>query len=92
MAQVLEDRSSPGALADDLVEQLLYGDHPYAHPLDGDEDSLEAIGRIDVLAFAAEHLHPAATTLLVAGGICWSSWSATPPACGPSWKRSVRSR
>jgi zinc protease len=69
LAQVIEDRAHPDAVADDVIEKLLYGSHPYAHPLNGREESLAAISRDDVAGFAAAQLRPATTTLIVVGDV-----------------------
>ncbi len=45
----------------------LYGKHPYGQPTDGDETSLAAIKRDDVMKFYKDYYTPANTILAVAG-------------------------
>ncbi len=45
----------------------LYGSHPYARPTGGDEDSLAAIKRDDVLKFYQDYYTPSNTILAVVG-------------------------
>jgi len=42
---------SPGALANVAFFEALYGDHPYAHPVDGFTDSVKPLARDDVTSF-----------------------------------------
>ncbi len=42
---------NPGAVAQRVLWQALYGEHPYASPPDGSEESLQAIERDDLVAF-----------------------------------------
>jgi zinc protease len=45
----------------------LFGDHPYARPVGGDERSLAAIQRKDVTAFYQQHYGPETTLIAVVG-------------------------
>ncbi|TRX73609.1 M16 family metallopeptidase [Pseudomonas mangiferae] len=47
-------KKNPGKLAGDALFARLYGDHPYAHPSDGDEKSVPAIGVERLRAFHAK--------------------------------------
>lgn len=47
-------KKNPGKLAGDALFAALYGDHPYAHPSDGDEKSVPAIGVERLRAFHAK--------------------------------------
>lgn len=42
---------SPGAIANKAFYKALYGDHPYASPVLGTEDSLKALSRNEVVAY-----------------------------------------
>lgn len=46
-----KDMQSPGAIADKAFYRELYGSHPYAHDSLGDETSLKAIARADLLEY-----------------------------------------
>ncbi len=41
----------PGAQADLAFYRALYGDHPYAHPPEGEKATVTALGRDDLIAF-----------------------------------------
>ncbi len=49
------EKQSPAALADKAFMQALYGDHPYAAPENGTEDSIAAITTAQLKAFAAQY-------------------------------------
>ncbi|HKX26767.1 MAG TPA: pitrilysin family protein [Blastocatellia bacterium] len=51
----------------DYFESYLYGSHPYGHPTAGDEKSLAAITRDDIVKFYQTYYTPANTILAVAG-------------------------
>lgn len=44
-------QQSPGDLASDNFFAAVYGDHPYAHPNEGTEQSVKSLTREDVIAF-----------------------------------------
>lgn len=48
-------------------DAYLFGKHPYARPVDGDERSLASIRRIDALQFYNAHYGPQSTTITIAG-------------------------
>lgn len=48
-------QQDPGAIAERLFWEALYGDHPYGHPPLGTLESLAAIGRDELRAFHREH-------------------------------------
>ena len=61
------ERSQPAAIANRILDGLLFGDHPYAkHPT---VLSVKAIGRGDLVAFQKTRLRPAGALLVVAGDI-----------------------
>lgn len=58
---------SPSSLARLVATRVAYGDSPYAHPLAGTPQSLDALTRDDVVAFHCRHYVPS-NALLVIGG------------------------
>ncbi|HZS48050.1 MAG TPA: pitrilysin family protein [Blastocatellia bacterium] len=50
-------------------DAFLYGDHPYARPVDGTETSIANITRDDILKFYESYYSPSNTILAVAGDI-----------------------
>ena len=62
-------QQSPGAIAGDAFALALYGTHPYAHPGEGDADSLARITRADVVAFHARHYTAANAVIAIVGDL-----------------------
>ena len=61
------ERSEPGSLAARVLDQMVFGEHPYAkHPTPG---SVTSFVRSDLLAFQKSRLKPAGALLVVAGDI-----------------------
>ncbi|HSR62527.1 MAG TPA: pitrilysin family protein [Gammaproteobacteria bacterium] len=48
-------QQSPGDLARDAFYSALYGDHPYAWPNEGTEETVQALTRKDVIAFHQQY-------------------------------------
>jgi predicted Zn-dependent peptidase len=70
LAELLQLRTEPRGLADELFAQFLYEQTSrYARPDGGDEESVKAIGRADVRSFFETRYVPGATTLVVVGDI-----------------------
>ena len=57
----------PQAVIGRYFDAALFGAHPYGRPVGGDERSLAAIRRSDVVRFWEQHYGPASTTIAVAG-------------------------
>jgi predicted Zn-dependent peptidase len=62
-----QEKDEPGAVIGKYYRAFLYGAHPYARPVDGDENSLARLKREDVARFYARHYDPAAVTIVAAG-------------------------
>ena len=61
------ERSQPGAVAGRILDQRLFGSHPYArYPTPG---SVSSISRSDLVAFQKARLRPAGALLVVTGDI-----------------------
>lgn len=69
-AELLQLRAEPRGLADELFSRFLYDPKSrYSHPEGGDETSVDAIDRDNVLAFYESRYLPGATTVIVVGDI-----------------------
>ncbi|HEY8447852.1 MAG TPA: pitrilysin family protein [Thermomicrobiales bacterium] len=67
---VREQDNDTRAVADRLLRELLYPEgHPYRHRVIGDEASLTAIGRNDLIAFHRDHYGPRVSTVAIVGGL-----------------------
>jgi len=62
-------KESAGALASIAFYKALYGDHPYATPTSGDEDSVKEISRDDVAAFYKKYYVAKNATVVIVGAI-----------------------
>ncbi|GAA0272206.1 pitrilysin family protein [Alteraurantiacibacter aestuarii] len=61
--------SDPGSLAGMAVRPLIYGDAPYGNVTSGIPASLAALTREDLAAHRTQYWHPAASQVVVSGGI-----------------------
>jgi predicted Zn-dependent peptidase len=73
---IRSSKDEPQAVINLYFRHFLYGDTPYGRPSGGDENSLKAIGREDVLAFYRTHYTPANAILAVAGDFDSASMEA----------------
>ncbi len=72
LARIQKEKAQPRTLALRILPPLLYGkDHPYGIILtgSGDEASIQALKREDLLAFHQQWIRPDKATILVAGDI-----------------------
>jgi zinc protease len=70
LAELLQLRAEPRGLADEMFSRFLYEPASrYARPDGGDEASVSAITRSDVVAFHQRRFAPGGTTLIAAGDI-----------------------
>ena len=91
LAMLGQERAQPTTLAARLMPTLLYGlDHPYGRPLLGDEASIKALTRADLVAWHAAWFTPANATIVVTGDTTlakalpaleasFGSWRGAPP-------------
>ncbi|MCS3903303.1 zinc protease [Methylohalomonas lacus] len=62
-------KQKPGSVASDAFYAALYGDHPYAHPTSGTEDSIKALTPADLRAFHEKHYTASNATIAVVGAL-----------------------
>jgi len=62
-------RNDPGTVADQALGPFLLGQSPLAHPIEGWEKSVQALGREDVVGFHARHVRPDNALLAVVGDV-----------------------
>jgi zinc protease len=67
LADILARRAQPPAIADERFLRAVYGRGPYAWTLSGDEETVGAIAREDILAFHQRHIATAPWTLIAVG-------------------------
>src|SRR5690606_36327947 len=72
LSGIAQEKTRPGSLAMRLLPPLLYGrEHPYGIPFtgSGDESSIAALQREDLVDFHRDWVRPDNATLLVVGDI-----------------------
>jgi zinc protease len=70
LAALRQQRDSPEAIASLVFQKTLYGgNHPYGHPLSGDEASLQSLSADDVRGFYQSYLRPNNSALIVVGDV-----------------------
>ncbi len=92
LAELLEQRTEPRGLADDMFARFVYAEAArYGTPAGGSERSVAAITREQIVAFHAARFAPTSTTLIIAGDVDadaalrmvathFGDWSGTPRA------------
>ena len=69
-SELLQQRAEPRGLADEMFSRFLYSaDSRYGEPEGGNERSIMAITRNDIVAFHRDWYRPDGTTLIIAGDI-----------------------
>ena len=69
IAEIQATKEQPSAIASREFMRLLGGQHAYAHPVDGSEESVGSMTREKVLAFYKAHYVPAGAILAVVGDV-----------------------
>src|SRR5262249_4050495 len=87
LAQVKQQRDNANAVANVVYSSILYGkDHPYGHPLNGDENSLTGMKEADVQKFYETYYRPNNATLIVVGDVTPASVLPKLEKAFASWK------
>jgi len=68
-AEIMGIRENPYYFTTGLFIEELAGDHPYAHPVEGDEKSIGALTRDDLVAFHGDFYSPQGAILAVVGDV-----------------------
>lgn len=66
---ITRKKESPTAVAAQALNQLIYGSHPYARPLEGTLDSIANISRNDLANFAAQQFAQSNLKISVVGDV-----------------------
>jgi zinc protease len=67
LAEILRRSQDPGALADDRLAREIYRGTAYAHPLVGEEESIERLTRDELRSFYESHYGLAGSALIAVG-------------------------
>jgi zinc protease len=66
---IIQQKEEPGIVASKAFKQAVFGDHPYGRPVEGTEESLDAITRRNIIDFHREYYVPNNAILSVVGDI-----------------------
>ena len=70
VAELMQQRAEPRGLADEMFSRFLYGPSSrYSEPEGGNEASVNALGRDDVVSFHKRQYRPGTTILVIAGDV-----------------------
>ncbi len=69
LGTLMQRRSNPAIVANQVFSKVLYGEHPYGRPLTGDEASIKKISRDDIVNFYNANYKPNTSTLIVVGDV-----------------------
>jgi zinc protease len=69
LAGLEQELQSPHAIASRALAALLFPDHPYGKPANGDPDTVKAIRRDDLVAWAAHHMGRDTLVVSVVGDV-----------------------
>jgi zinc protease len=87
LAELLQLRTEPRGLADELFTRFLYArDSRYSHPEGGSEESVAAISRADVEEFYRARYRPGSVTLIIAGDVTTDEAAALASDTLGAWK------
>jgi zinc protease len=93
IAELLQLRAEPRGLADELFSRFVYSPSSrYARPEGGDERSVDAIDREQIVSFYESRYLPGATTVIVAGDISSESAEALARRALGSWAQGAPKR
>jgi len=86
LIQFQQRRASPTAVAGVVYDKVLYGDQPYGHQLTGDEKTVKAMTREDLVNFYNSYYRPNNGTLIVVGDVDTASIKSKLEKAFSGWK------
>ena len=69
LTKIRRDAASPGSIANKAIRKAVFGDHPYAHPTEGEEATLAEIAQQDVISFYQRHYVLENAVLAIVGAL-----------------------
>ena len=86
LVSFLQRRSSPTAVAGVVYDKVLYGNQPYGRQLSGDEKTVKAMTRDDLVKFYNSYYRPNNSTLIVVGDVETAAVKAKLEKAFENWK------
>ncbi len=68
-SSIRQQKEEPGVVASKAFRKAVFGEHPYGRPVEGTEESLDAITRGDIIGFYKEYYAPNNSIMSVVGDI-----------------------
>ncbi|MBI3988754.1 MAG: insulinase family protein, partial [candidate division NC10 bacterium] len=87
LAAIRKKQEEPGVVAEEALDTLVFGDHPYGRPVEGAEESLPRITRTDLQTFHATSYRPERTIVAVVGDVGVEEIVAKFKARFGAWRR-----
>jgi zinc protease len=69
LGQFIQQKANPGFISNVVYSKILYGDQPYGRQLGGNEKSIRAMTRDDLVKFYEAYYRPNNATLIVVGDV-----------------------
>ncbi len=87
ITSILREKDNKATIAGRHFSEMLYGEHPYAHPPIGTTKGLKAISRDEIIQFHKTHFIPNNAILTVVGDIDYEKTLAGIKKTFGDWKR-----
>lgn len=87
IGEILSEKDDPGQVAAKAFDQLVFEGHPYRWPVNGTDETLGKIKRIDVQQFFAREYVPNQTILVVVGDLAVEQAKSLITKRFGAWKR-----
>ncbi len=69
LTAIKDEQQRPGSIASKAFYKAVYGDHPYAQPVSGNESSIHALALDDIKRFHRQYLVAENAVIAIVGGI-----------------------
>jgi zinc protease len=66
---ILQSKENPGVVCSENFDRLLFGDHPYGHPVRGNKESVQSFTRRDIAGFFENYIRPNNAFLIISGDV-----------------------
>jgi len=66
---ILQSKENPDVICAENFDRLLFGNHPYGHPVRGNRESVESLTRDDIAGFYDDFIRPNNSFLILSGDV-----------------------
>jgi zinc protease len=85
-SSIIQQKEDPGTVASKAFMKAVFGDHPYAVPVEGTEESIDTITRQDIVDFYGARYAPNNAIMSVVGDIDRDELRALLDRCFGGWR------